>query len=149
MYCNSAGPNDCKGTKTGNQDDLIKLALEQQAKLQKEQDNLEATRQAQAEKDAADAAARAALGDGANRGDGSGDGPGDRTKDGSRDRAGNGFGGKADGDEGAGDEKNINLLGVGDDKNKDCADDKKKKRLQTGPLVPDTITGIKLHKASQ
>lgn len=143
MFCNSAGPNGHKGTKTGNQDDLIKLAFEQQAKLQKEKDNLEATRQAQALKDDADAAARAALGDGANRGDGSGDGPGDRTRDGSRDSSGDGSGGKTDGDEGAGDEKNKNLLGLGDDKNnKDHASDKEKKRLQSGPLVPDTIKGI-------
>ncbi|XP_067442775.1 immunoglobulin-like and fibronectin type III domain-containing protein 1 isoform X1 [Thunnus thynnus] len=116
-----------KGTQTGDQDDLIKLALEQQAKLQQQKDDLEAARRAQAEKDAADAAAKAALGDG---GDGSGDGFGDGFGDGS--------GGKKDGED-----KNKNLLADGDDDNKgktenDDADDKKK-RVRTGPLLPDTV----------
>ncbi|XP_037639979.1 immunoglobulin-like and fibronectin type III domain-containing protein 1 [Sebastes umbrosus] len=99
-----------KGTQNGDQDDLNKLALEQQAKLQKEKDDLEAARRAQAEKDGA--------GDG---GDGSGDGSG----------------GKTDGDEGDGDGTNNNLLTDGDD-----ADDKKKKRVRTGPLVPDTVIDV-------
>ncbi|XP_070693468.1 immunoglobulin-like and fibronectin type III domain-containing protein 1 [Pempheris klunzingeri] len=127
-----ADPNGRKGrksTQTGDQDDLTKLALEQQAKLQKEKDDLDAARRQQAEKDAADAAAKAALGDG-------GDG-----RDGSGDRSGDGFRDKTDGEEGDGDGKNKNLLTEGDDENKkDDADDKKKKRSRTGPLVPDTVT---------
>ncbi|XP_035858475.1 immunoglobulin-like and fibronectin type III domain-containing protein 1 [Sander lucioperca] len=104
-----------KGTQTGNQDDLIKLALEQQAKLQKQKDALEAARRAQSEKDAADA----------------GDG---------RDGSGDGTGGKTDGDEGDGDGTHKNLLTDGDDGNKrDDANDKKNKRVRTGPLVPDTV----------
>ncbi|XP_034545040.1 immunoglobulin-like and fibronectin type III domain-containing protein 1 [Notolabrus celidotus] len=62
-----ADPNGSKGlksNKTGDQDDLTKLAMEQQAKLQKEKEDLEAARRAQA-----DAAAQASQGDG---GDGSG-----------------------------------------------------------------------------
>ncbi|XP_071351285.1 immunoglobulin-like and fibronectin type III domain-containing protein 1 [Trachinotus anak] len=142
-----------KGTKTGDQDDLAKLALEQQAKLQREKDDLEAARRAQAEKDAADAAARAALGDGGDgsgdgsgvgSGDGSGVGSGDGSGDGSGvgfgDGSGDGSGGKTDGDEGDGNGKNKNLLGDGDDENKEGdADDKRKKRLRSGPLVPDTV----------
>ncbi|XP_026202907.1 immunoglobulin-like and fibronectin type III domain-containing protein 1, partial [Anabas testudineus] len=143
-----AGPNVRKGTKTGDQNDLIKLALEQQAKLQKDRDNLEASQQSQAAKDGAYAAARAAVHDGANRGDASGEGTGDGFRDGSRDqsgdgskdmsgdgsrdRSGDGSGGKTDADEVNGDKKNRNLG--------DHATDKKKKKLQTGPLVPDTIT---------
>lgn len=135
LFCNSADQNGRKSTKTGDQNDLKKLALEQQAKLQKEKENLEATRRAQAEKDGADAAARAALGDGADTKDGSRDGSGDRSGDGS--------GGKTDGHEDDGDEKNKNLLGLGgDEKHKHDTDAKKKKRLQTDLLVPDTITGI-------
>ncbi|TDH13742.1 hypothetical protein EPR50_G00036110 [Perca flavescens] len=115
-----------KGTQTGNQDDLIKLALEQQAKLQKQKDNLEAARRAQSEKDAANA------GDGR---DGSGDGTGGKT--------GGKTEGKTDGDEGDGDGTNKNLLtdgDDGDDGNKgDDAEDKKNKRVRTGPLVPDTV----------
>uniref|UniRef100_UPI0037E99726 immunoglobulin-like and fibronectin type III domain-containing protein 1 n=1 Tax=Semicossyphus pulcher TaxID=241346 RepID=UPI0037E99726 len=90
-----ADPNGSKGrkaTETGDQDDLTKLALEQQAKLQREKDNLKV---AQAGDDAAA------------EGDGSGDGTG----------------GKTDGD---------------DENKKDGADDKKK-RLRTGPLVPDSV----------
>ncbi|GLD62998.1 immunoglobulin-like and fibronectin type III domain-containing protein 1 [Lates japonicus] len=119
-----------KVTKTRDQDDLTKLASEEQANLQNEEDDMEAARRAQAEKDAADAAAKAALGDG---GDGSGDGSGDRSGDGS--------GGKTDGDKGDGDDKNKSLLGDGDDESKKGdADDKKKKRLRTGPSVADTAT---------
>uniref|UniRef100_A0A3Q1JY14 Uncharacterized protein n=1 Tax=Anabas testudineus TaxID=64144 RepID=A0A3Q1JY14_ANATE len=70
--------------------DLIKLALEQQAKLQKDRDNLEASQQSQAAKDGAYAAARAAVHDGANRGDASGEGTGDGFRDGSRDQSGDG-----------------------------------------------------------
>ncbi|XP_044076743.1 immunoglobulin-like and fibronectin type III domain-containing protein 1 [Siniperca chuatsi] len=121
-----ADPNGkgCKGSKTGDQDDLTKLALEQQAKLQKEKDDLEAARRAQAEKDAA-------LGDG---GDGSGDGSGGKTDGNKTD------GNKTDGKKGDGEDKNKNLLTDGDDENKkDHTDDKKKKRLRTGPLVPNTV----------
>ncbi|XP_078139501.1 immunoglobulin-like and fibronectin type III domain-containing protein 1 [Centroberyx gerrardi] len=124
-----ADPNAGKGRKAttaGDQDDLATLALEQQAKLQKQKDDLEAARRAQAEKDAADAAARAATGDG-------GDG---------RDSSGDGSGGKADGDGGGGEDKNKNLLADGDDEDKKQGDDekdKKKKRVRTGPLVPDTV----------
>uniref|UniRef100_A0A665TL57 Immunoglobulin like and fibronectin type III domain containing 1, tandem duplicate 2 n=1 Tax=Echeneis naucrates TaxID=173247 RepID=A0A665TL57_ECHNA len=77
-----ADPNKSKGHKgatTGDQDDLAKLALGQQAKLQREKDDLEAARRAQAEKDAADAAARAAHGDGDDR---SGDTAGHESGDG-------------------------------------------------------------------
>ncbi|AWP02431.1 putative immunoglobulin-like and fibronectin type III domain-containing protein 1 isoform 3 [Scophthalmus maximus] len=106
------GSKGHKGINSSDRDDLTKLALEQQAKLQREKDKLEASRHAQAEEDAADAAAGAALGDG----------------------------GKSDGDEGVGDNKYENLLEDGDGENrKDDVDDKKKKRLRTGPLVPDTV----------
>ena len=133
VHFNSADPDHSKGrkgTQTGDQDDLIKLALEQQAKLQQQKDDLEAARRAQAEKDAADAAAKAALGDG---GDGSGHGSGDGFGDG----FGDGSGGKKDGED-----KN---KADGDDDNKgktenDDADDKKK-RVRTGPLLPDTVIG--------
>ena len=125
FFCNSADPDGRKlrkSTKSGEQDDLTKLALEQQAKLQKDKAHLEAVRQAQADKDAADAAARAALGD-------ERDGSGDKSDE------------KTDGDEGDG-KGNKNLLGDGDDENKKGdADDQKKKRLRTGPLVPDTVVG--------
>ncbi|KAK2861784.1 hypothetical protein Q5P01_001317 [Channa striata] len=97
-----------KGTKTGDQDALINLALEQQAKLRKEKDHLEAAKYAQ--KNAADGAARAALGEGACRRDGSND--------------------KMDGHEGDGIKEN-NVLGVGDNKKNDT-DEKTKKELQTG-----------------
>ncbi|XP_070850153.1 immunoglobulin-like and fibronectin type III domain-containing protein 1 [Chaetodon trifascialis] len=133
-----ADPNGRKGrmgTQTGNQDDLTKLALDQQAKLQKEKDDLDAARRAQAEKDAADAAARAAMGDGGDGRDGSGDGTGDGSGDGTDD----GSGVKTEGDEGDGDGKNKNLLTDGEDKDKNDDTDKKKKRLRTGPLVPDTV----------
>ncbi|XP_042349992.1 immunoglobulin-like and fibronectin type III domain-containing protein 1, partial [Plectropomus leopardus] len=117
------------------EDDLIKLALEQQAKLQKEKDNLDAARRAQAEKDAA-------LGGG---GDGSGGktdgdkGDGDKG-DGVKGDGDKGDGDKGDGDKGDGDGKNKNLLMDGDDGNKDDDNaDKKKKRVRDGPLVPDTV----------
>ncbi|KAG7494799.1 immunoglobulin-like and fibronectin type III domain-containing protein 1 [Solea senegalensis] len=107
-----------KGTKTGDQNDLNKLELEQQAMLQKEKDRLEAARKAQAEKDAADAAARAALGDGSS----------------------DGSGGKTDGDKGDG-ENNKNLLGDGGhESKKGDEDDKKKKRIRSGPSIPHTGT---------
>ncbi|XP_040890310.1 immunoglobulin-like and fibronectin type III domain-containing protein 1 [Toxotes jaculatrix] len=87
------GSKGRKGTKSGDEDDLIKLALEQQAKLQKEKDDLEAARRAQAEKDAANAAT---LGDG-----------------------GDGSGGKTDGDKNLpGDGDDENKKGDGDDKKK-------------------------------
>ena len=80
--------------------------MEQQAKLQKQKDDLEAARRAQAEKDAADKT-----------------------------------GGDDDGD-GDGDGKNKNLLTDGSDENKgNDGDDTKKKRVRTGPLVPDTVIG--------
>ncbi|CAK6972950.1 immunoglobulin-like and fibronectin type III domain-containing protein 1%2C partial [Scomber scombrus] len=131
------GSKNRKGAQTGDQDDLIKLALEQQAKLQKEKDDLEAARRAQAEKDAADAAARAALGDG---GDGSGIGSGDGSGIGSGFGSGDGSGGRRDGDEGDGKDKNKNLLTDGDDDKKGEEDDadKKKRRAGAGSLVPDT-----------
>lgn len=131
VHGNSADPNGKgrKGTQTGNQDDLIKLALEQQAKLQKQKDALEAARRAQSEKDAADA------GDGR---DGSGDGTGGGTGG----KTGSKTGSKTDGDEGDGDGTHKNLLTDGDDGNKrDDANDKKNKRVRTGPLVPDTVIG--------
>nr|XP_046241212.1 immunoglobulin-like and fibronectin type III domain-containing protein 1 [Scatophagus argus] len=139
-----ADPSGRKGrkvTQTGNQDDLTKLALEQMAKIQKEKDDLDAARRAQAEKDVEDAAAKAALEDGGDGGDGGdgkdGDGAGDEIGDRIDDRAG----GKTDGDKSGGDGKNKNLLVDEDDENKkDAADDKKKKRLRAGPLVPDTVT---------
>ncbi|XP_032369255.1 immunoglobulin-like and fibronectin type III domain-containing protein 1 [Etheostoma spectabile] len=103
-----------KNTQTGNQDDLIKLALEQQAKLQKQKDSLDAATGAQSEKDAGDG----------------------------RDGSGDGTGGKSGGDEDNGDGTNKNLLTDGDDGNKrDGADDEKNKRVRTGPLVPDTVIG--------
>lgn len=132
-----------KGIKSADQDDLIKLALEQQAKLQKEKDDLEAAQRAQAKKDAADAAARAELGGVTDGRDGSGEGSGDGYSNGSGDGPVDGSGSgprvMADGDESEG-EKN-NFLGVDDDKNKDDADEKKKKRLRAVPLVPDMVTG--------
>ncbi|XP_041639537.1 immunoglobulin-like and fibronectin type III domain-containing protein 1 [Cheilinus undulatus] len=118
-----ADPNKGKGRKgdqTGNQDDLAKLALEQQSKLQKEKEDLEAARRAQAGK-----------GDGK---DGSGDGTGKGSGDGSA--------GKTDGDQADGDSNNKKNLTDGDDQHKeggDGADDNKKKRSRTGPLVPDTV----------
>ncbi|KAK2915362.1 hypothetical protein Q8A73_005956 [Channa argus] len=108
-----ADPNGHKVTKTGDQDDLINLEMEQQAKLRKENDYLEAAKLAQDEKDVADAAARAARKKGADRRDGSSD--------------------KADGDEGGGIKKK-NLLGVGDNRND--TDEMKKKLLQTSPKGP-------------
>ncbi|XP_029946943.1 immunoglobulin-like and fibronectin type III domain-containing protein 1 [Salarias fasciatus] len=105
-----ADPNRRKGT--GGDDDL--------SKLQKEKADLDAAKRLQAEKDAADAVAKSALGDG---GDGGGDGAGDGS----------------DGGKGDGDGKDGNLLGDGGDSNKkDDGDDKRKKR--NGPLVPDTVT---------
>lgn len=97
-------------------DDMSKLSLDNQLKIQKEKDDLDAARRAQEEKDARDAAAKAALQDGR---DGSGDGN--------------------DGDDEDG--KNKNLLTDGEDKNDDGDADGKKKRSRTGPLVPDTIIG--------
>lgn len=137
---NSADPNGRKGrkgTQTGNQDYQAKLALEQQAKLQKEKDDLDAARRALAEKEAADAAAKVALGHGGDGRDGSGDG----TSDGTGDETGDGTGDGTDGDEGDEGGKNKKLLTDGDDENKKDADDKKKRRLRTGPLVPDTVIG--------
>ncbi|KAM9361800.1 immunoglobulin-like and fibronectin type III domain-containing protein 1 isoform 1-T2 [Symphorus nematophorus] len=130
-----ADPNGRKGRKgiqTGDQDDLNKLALEQQTKLQKDKDDLDAARRAQAEKDTAAAAAKASLGDGGDGTDG---------RDGSGDGSGDGSLGRTDGDGGDGDDKNKNLLTDGDGENKtDDGDDKKKKqRSRTGPLVPDTV----------
>lgn len=62
------------------------------------------------------------------------------------DGSGDGSGGKTGGDEGDGDGKNKNLLTDGGDENKgNDADDRKKKRARTGPLVPDTVIGKKLH----
>ncbi|XP_069004871.1 immunoglobulin-like and fibronectin type III domain-containing protein 1 [Embiotoca jacksoni] len=121
-----------KGSKTSNDDDLSKLASEQKAKLQKEKDDSEAAKRAQGEKDAADAAAKAGLGDKGDGDKGDGDkGDGDK-----------GDGDKGDGDKGDGDGNNKNLLGHGNDKDTtDDGDDKKKKKSRTGPLVPDTLIG--------
>lgn len=113
VFCNSA--NQCLGTSTraGDEQDLMKLALEPRGALQNQKENLEATRRAPAEKDGADTATRADTADGTRDGDG----------------------GKTDGHDGEGDEKSTNLLGAGDDQKN--AGDKKKE-----VLVPDTITGI-------
>ncbi|XP_076003216.1 immunoglobulin-like and fibronectin type III domain-containing protein 1 [Genypterus blacodes] len=102
------------------EDDLAKLALEQQVKPQENED-LEA-----AEEDAAEATpspAKPAPGDG-------GDGKGDSKADGEGD--GNASGGKTDKDmkDGEGDNK----------KEEDDATNQKKKRLRAGPLVPETVT---------
>lgn len=130
----SADPNSGKGHKTttvGGDDDLARLALEQQAKLQKEKEDSEAARRAQAEQDAARA-------DG---GDGMGDG-----RDGYGDGGDGGDGAdKADGADGD-DENNKDGGDGGDGRDK-------KKRVRTGPLVPDTVIGkivclfIRLHNA--
>lgn len=85
-------------------------------------DDLEAARRAQAEKDAADTAAGAVLGD---EGDGRGG-------------SGDGSGAKTDGD-GDGYDKNLLTDDADDAHDAHDADDKKKKR--TGPLVPDTVIG--------
>ncbi|XP_056157233.1 immunoglobulin-like and fibronectin type III domain-containing protein 1 [Lampris incognitus] len=157
-------------------EDLAKLAMEQRAKLQRGKDNLEAVRRAQAEKDAAEAAARAARGD--DIGNGSGNGSGDVSGNGSGDESGGGvYGDGGDGEDknkkdgpgrgihgDGGDGKDGNKKdgsgggvhgdgGAGEDRDKkDGADvddeanqqgnderDKNKKRMRTGPLVPDTV----------
>lgn len=100
---------------------------------------MEAARRALAEKDAA-------LRDGANDRDGADRG----TSDGTVDRAGDGSGDGSDGKSGNG-----SGIGRGDgtagktdkDENDEDrekgndADDKKKRRLRTGPLVPETVKG--------
>lgn len=144
VYSNSADPNgrkNRKGTKTGKQDDRDKLAPEQQAKLQKEKDDLDAARRALAERDAADGAAKDALRKERDERDGSGDGTMDGTGKGTGDGAGDWSGGITEGEEGDEGGMNKNLFRDDDDANKKDADDKKRRRLRPGPLVPDTVTG--------
>lgn len=144
VYSNSADPNgrkNRKGTKTGKQDYQNKLALEQQAKLQKEKDDLEAAKRALAERDAADAAAKDALMKEGDVRDGTGEGTMDGTVKGTGDGAGDWSGGITDGKEGDEGGMNKNLFRDDDDANKKDADDKKRRRLRTGPLVPDTVKG--------
>lgn len=108
---------------------------------------MEAAIRALAEKDAA-------LWDGANDREGADRG----TSDGSVDRAGDGSGDGSDGKSGNGsvigrgdgtagktdkDENDVDRKkGDGSEENKrDDADDKKKRQLRTGPLVPETVKG--------
>lgn len=110
--------------------------MEQQAKLQKEEDDLDAARRALDERDAADAAAKDALSKEGDREDGSGDGTMDRTGKGTGDGTGNWSGGITEGEEGDEGGMNKNVFRDDDDANKKDADDKKRRRLRT-----DTVTG--------